>query len=54
MSLSVTGITLVRKGVQKLKKKKKFEVRSVDFLNLRAKFCKVLKIQGYVAQKPKS
>ena len=34
-------------------KKKQFEVGSVDFANLWAKFCKVLKIRGYVAQQPK-
>ena len=28
-------------------------MRSVDFLNLWAKFCKILKIRGYVAQQPK-
>ena len=48
------GITLVLKGVQKLKKKKtnlKSEV-STSWI-FKPIFFKVLKIQGYVAQQPK-
>ena len=44
------GITLVLEGVHKFEKKKQFEVRSVDFVNLWAKFFKVLQIRGYVTQ----
>ena len=40
------GITSVLKGVQKFKENK-FEVRSVDFVNLFVKFLKFLKIRGY-------
>ena len=45
-------MTLVLKSVKNLKKKK-IEVRSVHSVNVSAKFCKVLKIRGYVAQQPK-
>ena len=41
------GYFLVVQGVQK------FKERSVNFLNLLAKFCKILKIRGYVATKTK-
>ena len=46
------GITVVLKGAQKLKNEQ-IAGRSVDVLNLLAKFFKVLEFQDYVAQKSK-
>ena len=31
-----------------IEKKKKFEVRSIDLVYILTKFCKVIKIRGYV------
>ena len=45
------GIAVVLKGVQKLKKKK--IQCEVSTSSIWAKFCKVLKIRGYVTKQPK-
>ena len=49
----LNGHNFIPERRTEIKKKKQFEVRSVDLLNLWVKLRKVFKFRGYVAQQPK-